>query len=308
MSRVLVVVQKNDHSLGYYDLESGAEVARVPVDPYPHEFVLSADRRFAFSCHFGVALAEDEGPGGNSVSIVDIPARKRTGTLDCGPWRRPHGIDLDAEGRLYVLSEAKGELLIADDPHSGVFSRHQTTAGDGSHIVTVTRDGRMAFASNMRSNTVTAIFTDDPERPPVAFAVGERPEGSVLDLEERRLYVTCREDAEIAVIDVDALEPLAPIRTRPGPVRICRDAGGRLLVAHYHDRGLAVIDPDAPEDQAFFGLPDKPVSVAFDEAAGAALLSTLGDEICVVPLGLGRVDKRIPTRPGPDPIAVVDLD
>jgi hypothetical protein len=30
---VVVVVQKGDHSLGYYDFHTGEELARVPVDP-----------------------------------------------------------------------------------------------------------------------------------------------------------------------------------------------------------------------------------------------------------------------------------
>ncbi len=38
---ILVVVQKGDHSLGYYDLERGEELHRIPLDPYPHEFVLN---------------------------------------------------------------------------------------------------------------------------------------------------------------------------------------------------------------------------------------------------------------------------
>ena len=32
---VVVVVQKGDHSLGYYDFHTGEELARVPVDPFP---------------------------------------------------------------------------------------------------------------------------------------------------------------------------------------------------------------------------------------------------------------------------------
>jgi len=34
----LLVVHKGDHSLGYCDLNSGDELARVALDPFPHEF------------------------------------------------------------------------------------------------------------------------------------------------------------------------------------------------------------------------------------------------------------------------------
>src|SRR5512143_1867948 len=86
MRDVILVVQKSDHSLGYYDFETGRELGRVPVDPFPHEFTLSADRRTAYLASFGVALAEHPGPGGNTVAIVDVPGRKRIGTVQCGKY------------------------------------------------------------------------------------------------------------------------------------------------------------------------------------------------------------------------------
>ena len=84
MSKVLLVVQKNDHSLGCYDPQSGESLGRVALDPYPHEFAVSADGRRAYCCHFGVALAEDEGPGGHTVSVVDIAARRRVLRISVG--------------------------------------------------------------------------------------------------------------------------------------------------------------------------------------------------------------------------------
>lgn len=48
LREVMVVVQKGDHSLGYYDFETGRELGRVGVDPFPHEFTLSSDGRVAY--------------------------------------------------------------------------------------------------------------------------------------------------------------------------------------------------------------------------------------------------------------------
>ena len=90
-----------------------------------------------------------------------------------------------------------------------------------------------------------------------------------------------------------------------GWVYAVSEGASRLLVALYHDRGLAVIDPAKPGEQHYAALPDKPVSVSFHGESGEVLLSTLADEVCVVPLGLGKLDRRIATRGGPDPTAVV---
>ena len=308
MSKVLLVVQKNDHSLGCYDPQSGESLGRVALDPYPHEFAVSADGRWAYCCHFGVALAEDEGPGGHTVSVVDIAARRRVGTLDCGAFRRPHGIALDGAGRLYVLSEGASRLLVAEDPAQGRFDRDQPTGGSGSHWVTVTADGRLAFVSNMDSDSLSVLFPQEPTRVPVEIPVGRRPEGSLLDAAEKRLYLVNRESAEISVIDVDSLAALAPIATPPGPVRICGDAQGRLLVPLYHAKVVSIIDPARPDEQMQVALPEAPVAISYDAALGWAFVSTLADRIWVVDVAAGRRLHAIATAAGPDPSATVMLE
>ncbi len=302
----IVVVQKGDHSLGYYGFETGAELDRVAIDPFPHEFAIAPDGRLAYMAHFGVALAEDEGPGGNTVSVVDIQARRRLGTIDCGVYRRPHDVAFDASGTLYVLSEGTGNLLVINDPNSGRIDHVISTGGQGSHKVSVLRDGSMAFCSNMNSDTLGVVFPKDPGRPAVVIPVGKRPEGSVLDAEERRLFVVNREDAEISVIDVKQLTVTGPIRTPRGPVRICRDPRGRLLVALYYDCGLAIIDPDGGKQQ-IVPLPEKPISVGFHEATQTALLSTHAHRICLVDTAAGKLVRFVPTRSDPDPVAVLPL-
>lgn len=302
----ILVVQKGDHSLGYYDLESGEAVGRVPLDPYPHEFALSHDRRYAYLCHFGVALAEDEGPGGHTVSVVDVPARQRVGTVDCGEYRRPHGIDLDAAGTLYVLSEGTSHLMTIRDSLRGRVDRAQPTGGKGSHIVSVTRDGALAFSSNLFSSSVTAVFPQDPERDPVSLPVGERPEGSVLDEGEERLYVAVRESGQVAVIDVHNLKLLEPIPHPPGPVRVCRGPDGLLLVVLYHERALALTDP-ARGVQAVIELPERPVSVGYHAASRTAMAGTCGDRLCLVDTQARKLTRTIATRADPEPMQVVNL-
>jgi len=257
--------------------------------------------------HFGVALAEDEGPGGNTVSVVDIQARRRVGTIDCRTYRRPHDVTFDGSGGLYILSEGTSTLLVVKDPGCGRIDQVLPTGGTGSHKVSVLRDGSVAFCSNMYSDTVGAVFPRDPQRPPVLIPVGKRPEGSVLDEEERQLFVVNREDAQISVIDVRRLAVVDSIRTPRGPVRICRTPGGVLLVALYHDCGLAIVDPSTPGKQRVVPLPDKPISVGFQDPTQTALLSTHAHRICLVDTATGKLVRAVQTRTDPDPMAVVSL-
>ncbi|RPI09768.1 MAG: hypothetical protein EHM71_05175 [Zetaproteobacteria bacterium] len=304
---VMLVVQKGDHSLGYYDFETGQELGRVAVDPFPHEFTLSADRRTAYLACFGVALAEHAGDGGNTVSIVDVAGRRRVGTVDCGDYRRPHDVALDRRGALYVLCEGSSRLLVVRDPASGRFDVALPTLGRGSHMITVVKDGSVAFSSNMESGTVTALFPDAPDRPGVVLPVGRHAEGSVLDAEERHLYVMNRESAEISVIDVRGLRVLGSIPTPPGPVRVCRD-GERLLVALYHGCGLLIVDLDDPTAQRVVPLPAKAISVGYHAPSGTAMLSCHDQRVYLVDTAAGAVIRSVATRSDPDPVAIVRLE
>jgi len=307
LREVMVVVQKGDHSLGYYDLETGRELDRVEVDPFPHEFTLSPDKRTAYLAGFGVALAEHAGDGGNTVSVVDVPGRRRIGAIHCGDYRRPHDVALDGRGTLYVLCEGSSRLLVVRDPASGRFDHALPTLGHGSHMVTVLRDGSVAFSSNMESGTVTALFPDAPDRPGVTLPVGKHAEGSVLDAEERRLYVMNRESAAISIIDVKRLEVLGSVPTPPGPVRVCRD-GDRLLVALYHGCGLLIADVNNPAKQRVVALPAKAISVGYHAPSRTALLSCHDQRVYLVNTVAGVVIRSILTRSDPDPVAVVRLE
>jgi len=235
---------------------------------------------------------------------VDIQARRRVGTINCGEYRRPHDVTFDGDGALYILSEGTGNLLVVNDPQAGRIAHVIPTGGEGSHNVSVLRDGSMAFCSNMNSDTVGVIFPKDPKRPAVIIPVVKRPEGSVLDGEERRLFVVNREASEISIIDLKRLAVVGSIPTPRGPVRICRDPSGRLLIALYYECGLAIVDPDRGTRRVI-PLPERPISVGFHAESQTALLSTHAHRICLVDTVAGKIARFIPTRNDPDPIVVV---
>ena len=306
-SDVLVVVQKNDHSLGFFDFVTGAELARVRVPDYPHEFAISADGRYAYSCHFGLKLAEDEGSGGNEISVVDLLTAKHVRSISCNGWRRPHGIAFDGAGGLYVLSEGTSRLMVIPDPVTGAIVRTLPTGGFGSHILAVTHSGALAFCSNMLSSSVSGLALVGDETPPRILQVGERPEGSAFDAAEQRLFVCNRESSDISVIDVTRQEVIGRIETPPGPVRIARRADAEFVVACYHDQSRIVFDAGRGLVTQRVALPGKPVSVGLDPRSGLAMAGLLPSGLSVVDLGSGQVVRTISTRAGPDPMAVIRL-
>src|SRR3954452_17492571 len=89
----LLILQKGGSSLGYYSA-AGDYLATVPVGPHPHEMVLSSDGKYLYCTDNGTMQIEQAGKGNNTISMVDVAARKRIG-ISLGNFRRPHGIDID---------------------------------------------------------------------------------------------------------------------------------------------------------------------------------------------------------------------
>ena len=68
-----------------------------------------------------------------------------------------------------------------------------------------------------------------------------------------------------------------------------------------------MVEPASARTVLTVPLPGQPISIGYDTDADLALASTLDDQVCVIDLKAGRVARTIRTRPGPDPIAVLDL-
>ncbi|MEK7752985.1 MAG: hypothetical protein AAB654_13770, partial [Acidobacteriota bacterium] len=89
----LAIIEKAAGFVGFYTA-GGKRVAEVKVGNFPHEGVLSPDGRLLYVTDNGVLWLTDEGDGGNTVSIIDVRTMKKTGVIDLGRFRRPHGIAL----------------------------------------------------------------------------------------------------------------------------------------------------------------------------------------------------------------------
>src|SRR5262245_2416501 len=91
----LLVLNKTENTLAIIDPATLKLLARVPTGESPHELIASADGKLAFVCNYGTA----ERPG-NTISIIDIAARKEIKRFDLGALLRPHGIT-ESKGKVY---------------------------------------------------------------------------------------------------------------------------------------------------------------------------------------------------------------
>src|ERR1043166_304847 len=99
----LAIVEKVAGAVGFYS-ENGKKLGLVKVGPFPHEAVLSADRKLLYVSDNGVLWMTEDSLGYNAISIVDVQTMKKVRDIDLGRFHRPHGIAL-VNGNLFATTE-----------------------------------------------------------------------------------------------------------------------------------------------------------------------------------------------------------
>ena len=116
------------------DPESGKIAGHVPVGQDPHELAVSTDGKLAFASNYSGSSAQ----GGNSLSVIDIAARKELHRVDLTPLGRPHGLWF-ADGKLYFTAEAN-MAIGRYDPSSNKVDWLLGTGQGRTHMVLVGKE------------------------------------------------------------------------------------------------------------------------------------------------------------------------
>ena len=154
LTGTLVITNKGPATATIIDVASGRALATLPTGQGPHEVVMSQDGRVAVVTDYGAG-----GPGGNTLTVIDVPGMRVTRTIDLGQYRRPHGIVfLPGDSLVAVTSETTGNVVIVNIP-AGVVRSAIATTQNGSHMVAATANGALMYTGNMGSNTVSELDT-----------------------------------------------------------------------------------------------------------------------------------------------------
>ncbi len=157
-SPALLVLHKGENAMAIVDPESGKIAGHVPTGQDPHELAVSSDGKLAFASNYSGSSAQ----GGNSLSVIDIAARKELHHVDLTPLGRPHGLWF-ADGKLYFTAEAN-MVIGRYDPTSNKVDWVLGTGQSRTHMVLVGKEEKTIFTSNVESNTIS-IFERSQGRP-----------------------------------------------------------------------------------------------------------------------------------------------
>jgi len=293
----LLVLNKSDATLSFVDPESGKTSARVPTGEGPHEIELSSDGRLAFVSNYGASVA------GNSLSVIDVAARKELKRADIGELRRPHGLAV-TDGKVYFTAEDSQSIARYDPKTQRVDWTFETNQGR-THMVIASRDGAKLFASNMGSNTISAI--EPGTRKQALIKVGAAPEALDLSPDGRELWTAHSQDGGISIIDAatnEIIETADAKTKRSNRLKFTPD-GRLVLISDLSGGELIVFDARTRSEKARLQLGKSPTGILIPNNEHAYVAVSGDNKIAVIDLKTLRVAKMIQAGNNPDGMAWV---
>jgi YVTN family beta-propeller protein len=296
----LLVLNKADATLAFMDPDTGQSTASVATGIGPHEIELSTDGKLAFVTNYGTNTP------GNSLSVIDVKARRELQRVDLGELKRPHGLAF-SNGQLYFTAE-ETRRIGRYDPATSRVEWTFPTEQQGTHMVLASRDGKRLFTSNIGSNTVGVFDRSSNDWTQTLVSVGAGPEGLDESPDGRELWSAHSRDGAISIIDVASkkvVHTLDAKTRRSNRLKFTSD-GALVLVSDLGAGELVIIDARKRSERARLPLGRAPTGILVSPTGQVAYVALSGEnKIAVVDLKTLSVAKTIATGGSPDGMAWV---
>jgi DNA-binding beta-propeller fold protein YncE len=155
-SKGLILVDKRGHFIRFFDPKTEKELSAFPTGQgAAHDLAVSPDLKTAYIPVYGDGIYGRNPNPGQSILIVDLASQKISGTIDIAPHQAPHGIQIDARGRLYVVCDISKKLLVID-PAARKIESVIDVEGTG-HWVAILPDASKAYVSNQSGQDFISV-------------------------------------------------------------------------------------------------------------------------------------------------------
>jgi YVTN family beta-propeller protein len=196
----LLVLAKKDSTLLTVDPASLKVTAKLPAGPDPHEVIASPDGSTAYISNYG-------GGAYNTLTAVDLVAKKVLPVIDLGPLRGPHGLAY-VGGKVWFTAEA-AKAIGNYDPATKKIAWVMGTGQNRTHMIYVFPNLQRIVTTNVSSGTVSLIeknATSGPMGPggdwnETVIPVGRGSEGFDVSPGGKEIWVANAGDGTVSIID-----------------------------------------------------------------------------------------------------------
>jgi YVTN family beta-propeller protein len=269
---VLLVTNKSENTLSFFDANTGEELERISTGPGPHEVAATPDGKLAFVANYS----------SNSLTVVDVPNRKAVGIVDLGKHQRPHGVVVSADGSSVWVTTEGSQHLVEVDVASHQVKRAVETGQRVTHMVILVESLGKAYTANIGSGNVTAIDTRSGEVIQ-QIPTGAGAEGIAVTPDDRFVLVTNREAGTFSVIDTSNDEIVHSMEVGGFPIRVeVTPDGKRALVSQATAQTLLEIHVDGWKKGRELAVGQMPVGIEIRPDGKVAYVANTRDDMLTV--------------------------
>jgi DNA-binding beta-propeller fold protein YncE len=327
-SSTLLALSKDDHTVAIVDPATLQVLARIPSGPDPHEIIASDDGKLAYISNYGGSDSTL-----NTISVVDLIARKALPPIDLGALRSTHGLDF-AGGKLYFTAETN-KVIGRYDPATQRVDWVLGTGQDRTHMIDVSENLDRIITSNVNSATISIIeqvsqpnggfgpppgghgdpVAGAPPQPPrltwevTNVPAGRGVEGFDVSPDGKEIWAANARDATVTIVDVatkKAAQTL-PIAVKGANRLKFTPDGKRVLIsglgARTGDISLVILDASTRKEVKQLNLGGGAAGILIAPDSRAYVAVSTADKIAVIDLKTLEVAGQIDAGKQPDGLA-----
>lgn len=296
-SAQLLVLNK-EGNVAVIDPATQKILGKGPTGDGPHEVVSTTDGKFAVATNYGTGQAP-----GHTLSVIDLATYQEVHRVDLYPQTRPHGL-FAAAGKVYFTCEGT-KTVGRYDPATNRVDWVLGTGQDGTHMIALSKDGRMIFTSNIASGSISVFeHTGNPgDWHQSVVKVGRGAEGFDVSPDEKELWAANAGDGTVSIIDIakrEVKETFPLDSKRSNRLKFTPD-GKRVLVSDLTTGNLLVIDSASRKEIKRVKVASGIAGILVSRDGSKAYLGATPDNyVGVVDLKTLELTGKISTGKGPD--------
>jgi YVTN family beta-propeller protein len=169
-SSTILALSKGDKTLSVIDSKTLKILYTVPSGPDPHEVIASSDGKMAYISNYGSGTF-------NTITAIDLVAKKALPVIDLGALRGPHGLFF-GEGKLWFTVEGS-KAFGSYNPATKKIDLVVGTGQERTHMIYVAPGANPIITTNVASATVTISEKNNssPFGPPPGGPGSSGPQG-----------------------------------------------------------------------------------------------------------------------------------
>jgi DNA-binding beta-propeller fold protein YncE len=298
----LIVTNKSAATASFIDLATNRILGTIPTGQGPHEIAVSRNGRVAVVTDYG-----GQGAGGNTLTVIDVPARRVARTIDLAQYRRPHGIAFLPGDSLVAVTSEQSQNVVIVHPASGSVRRAIATQQATSHMLAFGSRADLIYTGNMGNHTVSEldVATGATRR---RFDVPRTPEAIGMPADGREVWVGSNAEGKVSAIDVASGAVRTAAEGFAWPYRIVLTPDDRtVLIPDLTNHDLRILERASLRELgriSFAGAGPQGITITPD-GRHAFLSLSAQNRIAIIDLETRTVVGHVDAGPAPDGVVYV---